>query len=572
MQQKKFELDSFMQGLQQRDSVELRFIIPIILALLVHVGVQIKEPSSRPFVGTWILISALTMYWIHKEWKVELLSAAWTVLQMNCVWVMTIFYSMALYRTCFHRLRKFPGPLWMSLSKWLMVYPDLKGQRPYMFQKLHEKYGDVIRVGPRELSVVDPAALSTIYGGNALAMKCIRGPWYDFTVESTKMRARNLQSTPTMSDHAARRKVWDAAFSIKAIKGYEENIIKNTNLLIEQMSKEGAKGSVDVGKWCSWYGFDVMGELGFGRGFDNLKDGKTNHVLHLLEQGVILIMATGNVPYIMSLVRDLPNPVRVFEDWIITTLNYRVKEGNKGVMEADVFSYLLGESKARGKTQGIPELSADAGLLIVAGSDTSSNAMAVTLFNMLAKHEYYDKVQQEVEKVFGRELAEDLDRLNKDCPLLNACINETLRLWPPVASGLQRVTPSQGLTLPNGTFVPGNIVIYTSTFAMHRDPRNFTNPNDFIPERWLKEPKEGENFNLKAFSAFGYGPTGCIGRNVAYHEMRAVIARFVQTFDAQLTKGFNVDAFKKSVKDCFVMVKDPITVNVKIRNADFVHV
>ena len=77
-----------------------------------------------------------------------------------------------------------------------MVYPDLKGQRPYMFQKLHQKYGDVIRIGPRELSVNDPAALSTIYGGTGVAMKATRGPFYDFTVESTKNRARNLQSTP----------------------------------------------------------------------------------------------------------------------------------------------------------------------------------------------------------------------------------------------------------------------------------------------------------------------------------------------------------------------------------------
>ena len=199
----------------------------------------------------------------------------------------------------------------------------------------------------------------------------------------------------------------------------------------------------------------------------------------------------------MSLLRDFPNPVRVFEEWIINTLKHRVREGKTGVVEADVFSYLLGESKARGKVQGMPELSADAGLLIVAGSDTSSNAMAVTLFNLIAHPAYYRRVQDEVQAVFGREQAEDLDRLAKECPLLNACINETLRLWPPVASGLQRVTPPEGMTLPSGVYVPGNVVISTQTFAMHRDPRNFSRPDDFLPERWLEEPKDGEVFNLK---------------------------------------------------------------------------
>ncbi|UZJ56314.1 hypothetical protein CBS101457_005634 [Exobasidium rhododendri] len=564
------DLNTVIDALYQKDSLEVKYVLPAVLALLFHAAVQFKEPKSRAFVGTWVSVSVLGVSWIYNKWNVSPLSAALTVFQINCVWVATIFSSMTIYRVFFHRLRNIPGPMWMSLSKWTMVYPDLQGQRPYMFKKLHAKYGDVIRVGPREVSVNDPAALSTIYGGTGVGNKCTRGPWYDFTVDSTKMRARNLQSTPTMADHASRRKVWDAAFSIKAIKGYEENIIKNTNLLIEQISKRERNGPIDVGQWCCWYGFDVMGELGFGRGFDMLKSAETAQVIHLLEQGVVMIMATGNVPYIMALLRDFPNPVRLFEDWINETLRHRVKEGNTGVVEADVLSHLLGESKIRGKVQNFPELSADAGLLIVAGSDTSSNAMAMTLYQMLADHKYYDRVQEEVNSVFGNALADDLEKLIRMCPLLNACINETLRLWPPVASGLQRCTPSEGMTLPNGTYVPGNTVISSQTYVMQRDPRNFTEPDRFIPERWIEKPRDGEVFNIKAFAAFGYGPTGCIGKNVAYHEMRAVIARFVQTFDAELSKGFNNAKFESSVKDCFVMVKDPITVNVKTRNADFV--
>lgn len=281
MHKQLLDADAFVRGLHQRDSVEMRFVVPALAALLVHAGVQVQEPGARQFAGVWALLTAAATYWIHKTWGVGMSSAALTTLQMNGVFVLTIFYSMALYRIVFHRLRSFPGPRWMALSKWLMVYPDLQGQRPYMFQKLHRQYGDVVRVGPRELSVIDPAALSTIYGGSGVGMRCTRGPWYDFTVESTKMRARNLQSTPTMADHAARRKVWDAAFSIKAIKGYEENIINNTNLVMEQISRREKEGPIDICQWCSWFGFDVMGELGFGRGFDMIRTAKTAHEIHV---------------------------------------------------------------------------------------------------------------------------------------------------------------------------------------------------------------------------------------------------------------------------------------------------
>ncbi|PWN86534.1 cytochrome P450 [Acaromyces ingoldii] len=561
-------VDLSLEALRVPGSVELRFYVPIAAALLLHLGVQYREPRSRPFFALWMLTNAALTYFIHDAWRLSPSASAGIVWQMNVVWVATLFTSMAIYRLFFHRLRHFPGPVYLRLSKWVMVYPDLRGQRPYMFQRYHRKYGDVIRTGPRELSVCDPAALSAIYGATGAAARCTRGPWYDFTVESTRVGARNLQSTPTMSDHASRRKVWDAAFSMKAIKGYEENILDNVNLTMSQISKREAEGPVDLGRWCSWFGFDVMGELGFGRGFDMVKKGKTAHEIHLLEQGVILIMASGNVPYIMSLVKDFPNPIRLFEEWIVKTLKVRVKEGKTGCVDADVFSYLLGESKARGNPQTFDELSAEAGLLIVAGSDTSSNAMAVTLYYLVKHPEYYQQVRDEVAAAFGEgHMADDFDKLAKECPFINACINEALRLWPPVASGLQRNTPPEGLTLPDGTYIPGNTVVSTMTYAMQRDPRNFSDPDSFLPRRWIDKLKEGEVFNQKAFAAFGYGPTGCIGRNVAYHEMRAMIARFCQTFDAKFAPGFDADAFQEGIRDCFVMVKPPIPVVVKTRKA-----
>lgn len=75
-----------------------------------------------------------------------------------------------------------------------------------------------------------------------------------------------------------------------------------------------------------------------------------------------------------------------------------------------------------------------------------------------------------------------------------------------VASGLQRLTPAEGLILKSGVHIPGNTVLSTPTYVLHRDPRNFSHPNDFVPERWMESSKETVH-NSKAFSAFGFGPT-----------------------------------------------------------------
>lgn len=275
------QLDLSLEALQRPQSQELRVYVPVILALLTHVAVQFKEPDARQFVALWWICAAGLTYWLGQTWHVSFGSAATIVAQMAVFWAVTLTTSISIYRAFFHRLRRLPGPTWMALSKWFMVLPDLKGQRPYMFRELHRKYGDVIRTGPREVSVNDPAALSTIYGANGPGARCTRGPWYDFTVESTKMRSRNLQTLQSMPEHNQRRKLWDAGFSMKAIKGYEANILDNVNLTIEQMFKREDAGPVDIAQWCTWFGFDVMGELGFGRGFDMLKNAKTAHAIHV---------------------------------------------------------------------------------------------------------------------------------------------------------------------------------------------------------------------------------------------------------------------------------------------------
>lgn len=104
-----------------------------------------------------------------------------------------------------------------------------------------------------------------------------------------------------------------------------------------------------------------LAQVGFGRGFDMVKSATTAKPIVLLEQGVKLIMASGNVAWLMAMFKYLPNPIVLFEAWIRETLEQRVREGKTGVVEHDVFSWLLGEAKNQGATQTMPELNADAG-------------------------------------------------------------------------------------------------------------------------------------------------------------------------------------------------------------------
>lgn len=126
------------------------------------------------------------------------------------------------------------------------------------------------------------------------------------------------------------------------------------------------------------------------------------------------------------------------------------------------------------------------------------------------------------------------------------------------------------MTLPNGKgpsiVVPANTVVSTHTWSMHRDPRNFHKPNSFLPDRWLKEPKgKSEVHNAKAWSPFGFGTTGCIGKNLAYMEMRLVLAQFVMRFDFSMEPADAQD-FRNSIRDQFVAAAGEMICSVSPRH------
>lgn len=153
--------------------------IPASFALLFHLAVQYREPNAHHFlVGLVSTLAALTIL-LHDAWGITHGAAFGAGLSMFGVFTATIFTSMAIYRVFFHPLRNIPGQLSCKLSMWSWPLTDWLGRRQYKIQEMHKNLGDVIRIGPREVSCADPSALMTIYGPTGPAAKAIRGPWYE---------------------------------------------------------------------------------------------------------------------------------------------------------------------------------------------------------------------------------------------------------------------------------------------------------------------------------------------------------------------------------------------------------
>jgi len=69
---------------------------------------------------------------------------------------------------------------------------------------------------------------------------------------------------------------------------------------------------------------------------------------------------------------------------------------------------------------------------------------------------------------------------------------------------------------------------------MYRNPSYFSRVDEYIPERWMGDPAFAKD-NRAALQPFSYGPRNCIGRNLAYVEMRLCLARILFSFDIEPT-------------------------------------
>jgi cytochrome P450 len=202
----------------------------------------------------------------------------------------------------------------------------------------------------------------------------------------------------------------------------------------------------------------------------------------------------------------------------------------------DFFHYLLNaKDPETGEGFAMPELWAEASLLIVAGSDTSSTSLAGTFFYLTHNPDILAKIAEEVRSTFQD--VEDIKSGPKlsSCTYLKACIDETLRMSPPIGGFLPRDVLPGGATI-DGHYIPAGMAVGCSAYAVHHNAVYFPNPFSYQPGRWLPSTSTKESIQLaqSAFCPFSLGPRGCIGQNMAYMELMTTVARTVWLFDMKL--------------------------------------
>jgi len=155
-------------------------------------------------------------------------------------------------------------------------------------------------------------------------------------------------------------------------------------------------------------------------------------------------------------------------------------------------------------------------------------ALRATVLFIISSPIVYTKLQHELRAAkatfnLTQPIVRDLEA--KNLPYLLACIRESLRLWPPSFGLMQKVVPPEGDTI-HGRFVPGGTRIGHCTWGVLRNQETFgADAHFYRPERWIEASEEKViEMTRSADLLFGSGRYACLGRTVAFLELRKCLA------------------------------------------------
>ena len=201
-------------------------------------------------------------------------------------------------------------------------------------------------------------------------------------------------------------------------------------------------------------------------------------------------------------------------------------EQRRLLVEDDLLSTMLSAKDEAGNSLSHQELRDQVATLLLAGYDTTANALTWTLMLLAQNPEVEAKLVAEIKSIIGDHLLtiDDLPQL----PYTEMVLKESMRLYPPAWILGRELTDD--CNIGGSNFTRGT-VIYFSQWSVHRDTRYFNNPEQFNPDRWLNLE---QHLPRCAYFPFGAGARVCIGKAFSMMEATVVLAMVIQKFSLTL--------------------------------------
>ncbi|KAB8230873.1 cytochrome P450 [Aspergillus alliaceus] len=456
------------------------------------------------------------------------------------------------------RLSGIPGPSLAAYTRLWKLYDVWKGDNHHTEINLHRKYGPLVRIGPRHISVSDPKAIPIIYGFNKGFNKTAFFPIQ--SISWGKAPQTNLFSTRDELFHREQKRPIASAYSLGSILEMESAIDSCTEIFQSQIQRLAqTKTPIDFGMWLQYYAFDVVGEITFAQKLGFLEQGQdVDNMIEAIRGMLTYASICGQIPEAHKFLLGNPLfPILLpqMESWnqvVVFTLkaiNNRMALQRDAEVEKSDLNQESGGKDMMSRWMAIhtadPERLSTRDMIVhlstnvFAGSDTTAIALRSIFYNLIHHPTAMSKVQAEIDTA-DREgklsnpisYRESITHL----PYFAAVMKEAMRLHPSVGQIMEREVPPQGMSICD-QHIPAGTIVGINPWVVHRDPATFPQPDSFIPERWLESSPERLKKMEKAFFNFGAGARSCIGKSISLVEMHKIVPQLLREFEIHLHDG-----------------------------------
>jgi cytochrome P450 len=489
-------------------------------------------------------------------------------------------------------LHQIPGPIKdLSLSVWIKgVFEEVEGEA---FMKPQERWWKEAGIdtplihwtgvfGQHFIMPLDADCVKQV-----LTSECHINPIYKKNYLVVKKCIGDGLITANGATWHRHRRIIQPAFENKLIENsLNAHVPGIVNRLITSWKTKGTDKDIDISSHFSAIALDILGQVAFSYDFQ-----ATNALERWASD--MNFSAKPQHPLINALYKELmPNMVRVllasfnlhhFDDTIIRSSRESRKILNEAVeavvrkaqldysqsKESDNQNCLLnilfdaeddGHIRHGKRTLSFKELQDETKTFLVAGHETTSTLCASAV-HCLTKYPLIQKlVFEEIMNHASKEGTITLDMIGK-MVYFDAFMHEVLRLCPPVGMIARVVTRRTNLLL--GESLPAGTRIEIPIYLLHRHPKYWTDPEEFKPERWLRQHESREKkFHRFAFLPFSAGGRNCIGQRMGIYEAKLILAPIIREFEMMLSPSLeNVDL--KLVN--FITLKPIPSVKVRVK-------
>ncbi|KAI0018793.1 cytochrome P450 [Xylariomycetidae sp. FL0641] len=440
--------------------------------------------------------------------------------------------ALGVYRLCIHPLSCYPGPLAARISGLYGASYAWRGQLHTRTLQDHKTYGRVVRQGPSKLVFNSVQALNDIYK-NELVTKS-----HAYRLALRPPGVSGLIDTMDRSLHRQKRKLAVRVLNERSLRDFEPTMLAQVDILIQQffIACQGPEpAAVNVAEKFKYFTMDVMGHLALS--YPLKLQTKVENRFMIDSTGTFFFNLAFQLPALTSISRLLSR-IRGEVVWGREYLEVIEKMARTRLREGQCVKQDLAYMSDSGRLSEsddlwLEEILTEAIFVLSAGSDSVSACLGAVFFYLSRNPRCYHQLAQEIRSTFKHSSEIRGGPQLSSCLYLRACLDESLRMSPPLPGTLWReaaANTARPLVI-DGEVVPQGTQFGVNTYAIHHNEEYFPEPFKFNPDRWLSSGQGQSRANKQAFVPFSVGARSCIGKQMAYLETSLVVAKTLWHFD-----------------------------------------